>query len=506
MNTLLNLKISLRGISKRPTFALVVVLTIALVTGTSIVVYSYLDALLLSSLPFKDADRLVRIQSVKGDEKGLLSYPEFLTMQNELDGIEELAVYREGGRYNLSGDGKSPEDLTVTFASSNLFKILGIDPVIGDHWPETLDKRGSHTVMLTHEFWQRRFDGKEEVEGLEITLDGFSYANYGVLPEGFSFPGKVEAFRAMAFADFVVESRDFRSCIGLARLRSDVSLDAFNEELKAYSQQMEERYLKSNLGITFVAEPLTDFFQGGLARYLLLIGAAVLFLLVIAVVNVSNLIVSQAVRRSREMLLRKVLGSSDFSILKEFVINSLVLSVFGSVLGLLLAILLLQVSRGLLAPYLPYWVDISINQNVLLYAIVLTISIGLATGLVPWLLLSKRKLNEQLKEGQQTTGSKSQLRLQKGLAIIQIFACVILLVGGGLLFKSFRAAQHAELGYESDKILTFRIAMSWFKYGGDAKKRNSFASSFRSIESIPGVKAASMNIILPLSELVSISK
>ena len=505
MNTMLSIKISLRGLRKRPGFSAVVICTIALVLGTSIVVYSYLDALLFTSLPFKDSDRLVRIHSVKGGEPGLLSYPEFLDMQKELRSIEELAVYREGGRYNLSGDGKAPEDLTVTFASSNLFKLLGVDPMLGDHWPETLDKRGSHTVMLTHEFWQRRFDGKEEIEGLEITLDGFSYSNYGVLPEGFSFPGKVEAFRAMAFADFVVDSRDFRPCIGLAKLRADVSISQFNDELKTYSAQQEARHLKSNLGLTFVAEPLADLFIGNLTRYLLLVGAAVFFLLIIAIVNVSNLVISHAVRRGREMVVRKVLGSSNLAILKGFVLNSLVLSLIGCVVGLLIAAILINASNDLLKPYLPYWIKVTINSGVVLYAIFVTIVVGLATGFVPWLFLSRAQLSSRQKDGQQTTGNKKQLLLQKGLAVLQVFACVILLVGGSLLLKSFKAAENGDLGYESDKKLTFRIALSWFKYGGHEKKQTFFESSLRSIEKIPGVKAVTMNSILPLTERVSTS-
>ena len=209
MNTLL-FKTAFRNLISQPAFSMVIVFTIAIATGTSIVVYSYIDALLLSPLPFKEPGRLVRIHSVKGDERGLMSYPEFLDIQKELTGIEELAVYRDGGRYNLSGDGKPPEDLTATFASSNLFRVLGAKPIIGNYWPETLDRRGSHTVMLTHEFWKRRFNGNEKIEGFDITLDGFSYTNYGVLPAGFSFPARNEAFRAMAFADFVVDARDFR--------------------------------------------------------------------------------------------------------------------------------------------------------------------------------------------------------------------------------------------------------------------------------------------------------
>ncbi len=502
MNTLLNLKTTLRGIRKRPAIAAVIIFTIAIATSTSIVVYSYIDALLLSPLPFKDSNRLVQVHSLKGDEKGYISHPEFLDMQKELTSIEGIAVYRGGGRYNLSGDGKPPEDFTVSFASSNFFRLLGVDPVIGSHWPETIDKRGSHTVMLTHEFWQRRFDGIEEVEGLKITLDGFSYSNYGVLPEGFSFPGKVEGFRSTAFADFVVEARDFRSSIGLARLKPGITIDQFNEELKQFGEQHEQRHFKSNHGISFVATPLSDLFLGSIDKYLLLIGAAAMFLLIIAAVNISNLVVSQAIRRGRETVVRKVLGSSNVLIIKEFIINSTVLTVIGSVLGLLMAGIFIRLTGDLINPYLPHWLEVGLDRNVLIYTFLLALLLGLGIGLVPGIFLSStNNLHERLKDGQQTTGSKRQNGIQKGLATIQIFVCVLLLIGGGLLFKSFNAAQQANLGFNTDQTISFRIALSWFKYGGHEKKRAFFESSLKKIEEIPGVKEVAMNSGLPLSDM-----
>ena len=501
MDLLFSLKLALRNLRKRPAFSAIVILTIAIVTSTSIVVYSYIDALLLTALPFKESDRLVRIQSIKGDEKGYLSYPEVMDMQKELVNIEELAAYRDGGRYNLSGDGQPPEDLTATFATSNLFKVLGIDPMIGDHWPATLDKRGSHTVMLTHEFWKRRFGGNENVEGINITLDGFSYQNYGVLPEGFSFPGRNEAFRALAFADFVVDARDYRSAIGLARLKPGISLAEFNQELKKYAAELEKRHLKTNLGVLFVAEPLSDLFLGEINGYLLLLGVATLFLLVIAAINISNLIVSQALRQGRETVVRRVLGSSNRLIIQDFVVKSLVLSLTGSLAGLALGWFLLGISDGLVSEYLPFWVEVGINNSVLLYALVVALLLGFATGLAPWLFhFSGGKLVERLKEGQQTTGSKKQLRLQMGFAMIQILASVLLVVGGGLLYKSFDAAQQSNLGFNTQDKMTFRIALSWFKYGGKEKKRAFFETSLRSIEAIPGVQRVAMNTALPLTE------
>lgn len=501
MNLLYSLKLALRSLKKRPAFSSIIILIIAIAIGTSIVVFSYIDALLIKSMPFQEPDQLVRIQSVKGEEKGYLSYPEFLDMQKELVGIEALAAYRAGGRYNLSGDGQAPEDLTATFAMSNLFKVLGITPIMGDHWPATLDQRGSHTLMLTHEFWQRRFKGNENVVGLDITLDGFSYQNYGVLPEGFSFPDRNEAFRALAYADFVVGARNRRSAIGLARLKPNVSLEAFNQELNKYATKYQERHLETNKGVLFVAEPLSDMFLGEIDGYLLLLWMATLLLLAIAAINISNLIVSQALRQGQETTVRRVLGATNGSIIRDSVFKSLVLSSIGSFIGLFFGWLLLDVSKDLIAENLPYWVNVGINYSVLLYALVVALLFGIATGLAPWLFqVAGGKLVNRLKQGQKTTGSKKQLTLQKRFAMLQILATVLLVIGGGLLYKSFEAAKKAHLGFETQDKLTFRIALSWFKYGGQEKKRNFFETSLRSIEAIPGIQQVAMNSALPLTE------
>ncbi|MEO0555853.1 MAG: ABC transporter permease [Bacteroidota bacterium] len=506
MNLLQSIKLSFRTLRKRPAFSVIIIFTFAIATGASIVVYSYMDALLFSSLPFKGPENLVRVHSVKGGEKGLFSYPEFLDMQKQLIGIKELAVYRDGGRYNLSGDGKPPEDLTTTFASSNLFRVLGVEPQIGSYWPETLDERGSHTIMLTHDFWKRRFDGKESIEMLQVTLDGFSYTNYGVLPEGFSFPHRNEAFRAMAFADFVVDSRTYRPCIGLARLKPGVTLEDFNRELKAFAELQQQTHADTNLGISYVAEPLSDLYIGELHGYLLLLGAAALFLLTIATVNVSNLILIQTIRKTKETVVRKVLGSSNLSIVTDAVVHSIILALLGSLLGLLMAWGIIEVTHDLVSPYLPHWINLSLNQSVLIYAVLLALALGSLTGVIPWVFNSAGKqLVSRLKEGRQTTGSKRQHGLQKGLATMQIVVSVVLMIGGMLLFKSFISASKTDMGFVTENKLTFRIALSWFKYGSVEKKSAFFENSLRQIEAIPGVENVTLNSILPLTEMVNTS-
>ncbi len=506
MSLLLSLKLAIRAVKRSPIFSTVIIFTFAIATGASIVIFSYIDALLLSPLPFKEPQNLVRIHSMKGEEMGLLSYPEFLDMQKQLQSIEALAVYRDGGRYNLSGDGKPPEDLTTTFASSNLFEVLGVVPQIGSYWPQDLDERGSHTIMLTHDFWQKRFDGKEEINKLQVTLDGFSYTNYGVLPEGFSFPDRNEAFRSMAYADFVVSARDRRLCIGLARLNPGVTLENLNKELQAFAALQQKTHLDTNLRITFVAEPLSNLYLADIYGYLLLLGMAALFLLVIATVNVANLIVNRAILKSKEVVIRKVLGSSYLSIIKDSVVYCMLLAFLGSLAGLFFAHGIMQFSKDLISPFLPYWIQIEIDQSILLYTLIISILIGLSTGALSWVFnYAGKDLVSKLKEGQRTTGSRRQRGLQKGLAILQIAVSVVLMTGGMLLFKSFISASATDLGFEEDNKVVFRIALSWFKYGGTEKKAAFFENSLREIEAIPGVESVALNTILPLSDMVRTS-
>ena len=259
MNFIYHLKLSVRNLLKRPLFSGIVIFTIAIAIGANTVVFSFIDALLLSPLPFKESDELVQIYSLKGDQEGLLAYPEFLDMELELKKIEDIAVYRGGGRYNLSGDDQEPEEVTATFASRNLFRVLGVETAIGDYWPETLDRKGSLTVMLTDEFWERRFKSAPEVVNRSITLDGVpSYQVYGVLPEGFSFPDRHEAFRAMAYSDRVVTNRRTRNSIGVARLKRGNTIEELNEELAAFGKVLQERHLDTNEGISFIAKPINE--------------------------------------------------------------------------------------------------------------------------------------------------------------------------------------------------------------------------------------------------------
>ncbi len=507
MDFLYNFKLSLRSLLKKPLFSGIIVFTIAIAIGTNTVVFSFIDALLLSQLPFEEPDELVQIYSLKGDQEGLLAYPEFLDMEQELTRIEDIAVYRGGGRYNLSGDDQEPEEVTATFASRNLFRVLGVEADIGDYWPETFDRKGTLTLMLTNEFWQRRFKADPEAINKNITLDGVpSYKAYGVLPEGFSFPDRHEAFRAMVYADFVVDNRTFRNSIGVARLKPGSNIDDLRAELKAFGERMEERHLDTNEGVTFIAKPLKDMYIGGIKNYLLLLGAAAIFLLIIASVNVSNLILSHAMRRGKETALRKVLGASRRSIIQQYILESSMLALVGGILGLSLSFMMNDLSYSLVADHLPHWVSVDISYSVLIFTIILSLVVGILTGFIPALShLSSTKYAEVLKDGTNTTGSRRQNKLRKGLVMAEIAISALLLIGGGLLATSFYNMQQADMGFETDNRLTFRIALSWYNYSDPEKVRSFYETSTKQIAAIPGVESVAVNSVLPLTEIVKTS-
>ena len=507
MNFFYDLKVSLRNLLKKPLFSAIIIFTIAIAIGANTVVFSFIDALLLSPLPFKESDRLVQIYSLKGEQEGLLAYPEFLDMEQELTQIEDIAVYRGGGRYNLSGDGQEPEEVTATFASRNLFRVLGVDAVIGDYWPETFDRKGTLTVMFTDEFWKRRFNSDPEVVNRSITLDGVpSYQVYGVLPEGFSFPDRHEAFRAMAYADPVVTRRAFRNSIGLARLKPGATIDELNDELASFGQRLQERHFDTNEGISFIAKPLRDMYVGGIENYLLLLGAAAIFLLLIASVNVSNLILSRAMGRGKETALRKVLGASRNSIVRQYITESSILAVAGGLMGLFISFLMNDISHSLLAPYLPHWVTVGISYSVLLFTILVSLLVGLFTGLIPALShLAGTNFAQSLKDGVSTVGSRNQNKLRKGLVMAEIAISGLLLIGGGLLATSFYHVQQTDIGFEADNRLTFRIALSWYNYSDEEKIRSFYETSTQRIAAIPGVESVAVNSVLPLTEIVKTS-
>ncbi|NET35251.1 MAG: FtsX-like permease family protein [Cyanothece sp. SIO1E1] len=507
MNFIYHLKLSVRNLLKRPLFSGIVIFTIAIAIGANTVVFSFIDALLLSPLPFKESDELVQIYSLKGDQEGLLSYPEFLDMELELQKIEDIAVYRGGGRYNLSGDDQEPEEVTATFASRNLFRVLGVETNIGDYWPETLDRKGSLTVMLTNDFWERRFKADPEVVNRSITLDGVpSYKVYGVLPEGFSFPDRHEAFRAMAYSDRVVTNRRSRNSIGVARLKAGNTIDDLNKELAAFGKVLQERHLDTNEGISFIAKPIKDMYIGGIKNYLLLLGAAAIFLLIIASVNVSNLILSHALRRGKETTLRQVLGASKASIVQQYMIESTLLALLGGALGLSLSFLMSDFSYSLVELYLPHWVNVNISYAVLGFTILISVLVGIATGMLPALShLSKTDFAESLKDGAKTTGSRSQNKLRRGLVSAEIAISALLLIGGGLLAKSFYNMQEADIGFETENRLTFRIALSWYNYSDDEKIRSFYETSTERIAAIPGVEGVAVNSVLPLTDIVKTS-
>jgi putative ABC transport system permease protein len=495
---------ALRGFKQKPSFAAVVALTLALGIGANTAIFSFVNALLLRPLPYKDADRLVRIAAARGNEEGRFSMLELKDMREQTSSFEQIGAYIPGAQYNYSGDG-SPEELAAVLVSRDLFNTLGVPILHGGLWPESYDLERSFGVILTYDLWKRRFGGDPNVLGRKITLDAAPfYVIHGVAPQGFNFPGNVQLFRSIAINDWLpnYKDRDARNVYAVARLKPGVSYEQARAELNAFSRRMAETYPDINAGLSFTFKPLRDFYVGDVKPYLWLLLAAVGFVLLIACANVINLLLARSLAREREIAIRTALGAGRSRLVRQLLTESLLLAGLGGLLGLAFAAGWVRLLKTLIRAELPAWITINIDWRVLAFTFAVSILTGLIAGMAPALQASKPDLNELLKEGAKGSQGGARSQLRGALVVAEIALAVALLVGAGLMVKSFLRLQQTELGFRADYLLTLRVALPWRKYNdpqGPERQKQFYQQLLERLAALPGVESAAMTSNLPLS-------
>jgi putative ABC transport system permease protein len=494
---------ALRSLVKKPGFTAVVVITLALGIGANTGVFSFVNALLLRPLPYRDADRLVRVTAVRGNEEGRFSMLELKDMREQLSSFESIGAYIPGAQYNYSGDG-APEEFSAILATREFFEVMGVPLAHGAVWPEEYDRERNFGVVLTHEVWRRRFGGDPNVLGRKITLDAAPfYTIYGVLPPHFNFPASTQLFRSIAISKFLpnYEERDKRNVYAVARLKAGVSVETARAELQSFGQRLAQTYPDMNKGLTFKLRPLRDLTVGDVRAYLWLLLAAVALVLLIACVNVVNLLLTRSLAREREFAIRRALGAERSRLVRQLLTESVLLASLGGVVGLAFAWLWVRGLKALIRAELPSWVAIDLDWRVLAFTLGVSLVTGVLAGLAPALAASKPDLNDLLKEG--AKGSQGgRLRLRQSLVVAEVALALALLVGAGLLVESFRRLQQADLGFKPDNLLTLRVALPWRKYGGEQgpeRQRQFFKQLLERFSALPGVESASMTSNLPLS-------
>jgi putative ABC transport system permease protein len=499
-----DLRYGARALIKKPGFTFVVALTLALGIGANAAIFSFVNALLLRPLPYRDADRLVRIASLRGKEEGRLSMLELKDLREQTPIFESVAPYIPGAQYNYSGDGP-PEEMASVLVSRDLFNTLGVQLLHGGLWPESYDLERNFGVILTYDLWKRRFGGDPNVLGRKITLDAAPfYVIHGVTPQGFNFPGAVQFFRSIAINDRTpnYKDRDARNVYAVARLKPGVSYEQARAELNAFGRRMAETYPNINAGLSFTLKPLRDFYVGDVRPYLWLLLAAVGFVLLIACANVINLLLARSLAREREIAIRMALGAGRSRLMRQLLTESLLLAAAGGLIGLATGWGWVRLLRSLVRTEMPTWIEINIDWRVLAFTLAVSILTGLIAGLAPALQASKPDLNELLKEGVKGSQGAARQELRKALIVAEIALALILLVGAGLMVKSFLRLRQTELGFKPNNLLTLRVALPWRKYNdtqGPERQRQFFQQLLDRLAALPGVESSAITSNLPLS-------
>jgi putative ABC transport system permease protein len=498
-----DLRYAWRSLFKRPAFLVLVTLTLALGIGVNSAIFSFINGFLLRSLPYRDADMLVRITSVRGNEEGHLSMLELKDLREQVDVFESVAPYIPGAQYNYSGDGP-PEELSAVLVSRDFFSVLGVPQLHGNTWPDYYDHERNFGVILSYELWKRRFGGDPNVLGRKITLDAAPfYTIYGVMPPDFNFPANTQLFRSIAINQRLPNyvDRDARLVYALARLKPGITTEQARAALNAFGKRLAQDYPNINTGLSFELKPLREFYVGDVRPYLYLLFGAVGFVLLIACTNVASLLLGQSLAREREIAVRLALGASRWQLIRQLLAESILLGTLGGLVGLASAWLWVNLLNSLIRDRLPSWIKVSIDWRVLLFTLVLSLLAGLIAGLAPAWQTSRPDINDLLKAGAKgSSGEKHYLR--RALVVAEVALALVLLVGAGLMVRSFVRLQETDHGFNAERLLTLRVAVPWRKYSGDdgpEKQRLFFEQLLLRLKAIAGVEVAALTNNLPLT-------
>jgi putative ABC transport system permease protein len=491
-----DLRLALRACLRRPASSAAVVITLAVALGATTAIVSLVYALILRPLPFPDADRLVQIDPVIARDAGRLSLREYRDLAQDSRTLDRWAAYYRS-QYNLTGGG-SPEALTCTIGTSTLFVALGVQPVHGDIWPQSQDFTRQYQVVLSHRLWQQRFAGRLDAVGSTLVMDGGTYRVAGVLPEGVDYPLRTDIFRAIT--DY--NAPHVRRYSALARLKPGVTIAQAQAELDAIARRFEATWPDTNTGVTLRATPLRDAYVGRARPFLWLLLGAVGLLLVIACVNVTNLLLSRAMASGGDAAVRLALGASRGHLIRQALAEALVLTLTGAVCGALGARVALGWLTSMVQADLPPWFDVRFDPVVLLWSTAIAIVTAAAVASLPAGHAFNTDVEPVLRQSStRTAGSRGEQQARRWLLGGQAAFATLLLVSAGLFAGALGTLLRIDPGFEPEQVMTFRVDPPWGRYPDIPTTTEFYRRAAEALERIPGVEAAGANMFLPFSGL-----
>jgi len=511
-SVLQDFRYALRMLFKKPGFTAMAVLTLALGIGANTAIFSVVDAVLLRALPYPDADRLVMLWSTmqsQGVPTAGSAMPDYREWRDQSQSFEGLGGFYYGD-FNLSGANREPARVQGAYITANLFPVLGIAPALGRGFSSEEEQFGRHRVaLLSDALWQRRYGADPQIIGRSVTLGGDLYTVVGVMPPGMAFFDNqpvVELWTPISFApgdNFDTRNNHFVNLVG--RLKPGVTLQQAQSEVSAIADRMAEQE-KGNEGLGALLIPVREQLTGDVRLAVLVLLGAVAFVLLVACVNVANLLLARAAGREKELAIRASLGASRGRLIRQLMLESLPLGLLGGGAGLLLAVWGIEALVSMLPASVPRYNAITIDARVLVFTLGVSLLTTLIFGLLPAFQIARVDVQNALNEsGRSGTSSRRQGRLRDLLVAVEMALALVLLIGAGLMIQSFMKLRLVDTGFSAQNVLTMRIPLPDSKYpvpqtlnAPTPTGLNFYDQLLERIKALPDVQAAAVSTMLPL--------
>ena len=502
MTTLWNdIRYGLRMMQRNAGFTAIAIAMLALGIGANTAIFSVVDAVLLRPLPFRAPEQLVQLWETESAQGQFpLTGADFLDWRAQNQSFEDMAVYTFQQSINASGAGE-PERVSVVQTQANFFSILGLQPMLGRGFLQGEDQPGhNHVVILSNAFWQTHFAGQSDALNKNFELNGEPYQVVGVMPGWFRSPGAANLWIPIDATAKGLGPRGEHHLRVLGRIKSGMTFEQASADMKAVSTRLEKQYPDSNTKVLSVLVPLKEGIVDGSRTQLWIMFGAVTVVLLIAAVNVANLLLARSTGRRREIAVRAALGASRWNLIRQLLTESVLLSIFGAIPGVWLAYICVDWLSSLQSIPVPQANPISVNFGVLLFTLGVSVIVGILFGLMPAIQTSQVKVYEELKSGGKMafTANKGGRIARNTLVVVEIALALTLLTGAGLLIRTFSNLREVNIGVRGENVLTASVLLPANKYATADLQEGFFNRLVQDLGSAPGVQGVAIASELPL--------
>lgn len=503
-NLLRDTHFAIRQLVRNPGFTVIAILVLALGIGASVAIFAFVDAALLEPLPYANPSRIMSVNESDTELPGWpLSYPDFLDWQALNKSFSSLDIYNGNGYLLRTSSGSEP--VQGERVSGGFFRALGVQPILGRDFNLGEDRLGGPNVtLLSYGAWVHRFGARPDIVGRTVDLDNQAYTIIGVLPRSFTFAlsGNAEFWVPINTLSPHEYSRTFYSFFGIGRLRDGITVQSARAEIRAISKQLQRQYAVTGHDLNASVTPFSEVVVGDVRPILLTLLSGAGLLLLIACVNVSSLVLVRTESRRREIAVRGALGATPARLVKQFITEGLLLAVFGSGAGILVAVGLIGLLARLvpkdMASSMPFLDGVGLNAHTVGFVAAVALLAALLLAITPMLRLSFQQVRDGLSDGDRGVASQLWRKLGANLVVFELAIAVILLAGAGLLGRSFYRLLHVPLGFNASHLVTTNVAVSGSGYETSAQIIELYREVLRRATSLPGVESAGVTSRLPV--------